>query len=234
MSCARKVDEAERGIDRLPSGKFRVRVTSRGETVSHLVETAAEARRVREEFVAALSGAARADNRADVARKAARLYVGTEAHGMSDASKTPRGWSRRQGGSRHVVVPLGRRGQRMSRCLATCTTDEQADARAEVVREIARLLAASGNAADIPKWVAVACDGDDVKALAVLGYARKLAAGQVAVMPSAPPARKKKLAGWKGKPENVCFGCWDLVAEMQQLRAEVAELRARLDAGETP
>ena len=154
------------------------------------------------------------------------------------ASKTPRGWSRRQGGSRHVVVPLGRRGQRMSRCLATCTTDEQADARAEVVREIARLLAASGNAADIPKWVAVACDGDDVKALGVLARARDVAAGEakldVAREQAAAPPRKRP-AGWKGKPENVCFGCWDLVAEMQQLRAEVAELRTRLGgAGEAP
>ncbi len=93
-----------------------------------------------------------------------------------------------------MVVPLGRRGQRMSRCLATCTTDEQADARAEVVREIARLLAASGNAADIPKWVAVACDGDDVKALAVLGYARKLAAGQVATKPTSSSSAGKTFA----------------------------------------
>jgi len=89
-----------------------------------------------------------------------------------------------------VVVPLGRRGQRMSRCLATCTTDEQADARAEVVREIARLLAASGNAADIPKWVAVACDGDDVKALGVLARARDVASGKLATKATVGPAGK--------------------------------------------
>lgn len=175
---------------------------------------------------------ARANNRADVARKAARLYVGTEAHGMSDASKTPRGWFYGAAGTRHVAIPLGK-SKRLARRLVTCTTDEQADERARVVREVARLVIASGNASEIARWVQIACDGDDAKALAVLGYARKLAAGQVAVMPGAPPARKRP-AGWKGKPENVCFGCWDLVAEMQQLRAEVAELRTRLGAGEAP
>lgn len=153
------------------------------------------------------------------------------AYGVSDASKkTPRGWFYGAAGTRHVAIPLGK-SKRLARRLVTCTTDEQADERARVVREVARLVIASGNASEIARWVQIACDGDDAKALAVLERAHKLAAGEVATR-SAEPTRKRP-AGWKGKPENVCFGCWDLVAEMRELREEVAALRARLEAGES-
>ena len=112
---------------------------------------------------------------------------------MSDASKTPRGWFYGAAGTRHVAIPLGK-SKRLARRLVTCTTDEQADERASVVREVARLVIASGNASEIARWVQIACDGDDAKALAVLGYARKLAAGQVTTKPTGASSAGKTFA----------------------------------------
>lgn len=101
-----------------------------------------------------------------------------------------RGWyPGTDAGTRHVSIPLGK-SKRMSRCLVTCTTDEQADERAGVVREIARVLMASGNAAELDRWVRSACEGDDAKALAVLGYAQQLAAGKVATKATIGPIGK--------------------------------------------
>ena len=104
--------------------------------------------------------------------------------------KVARGWYLRAGGVRYVAIPLGQRGQRMSRPLVTCTTDEQADERADVVRKVARLVLASGNASELARWVKSACEGDDAKALAVLAYARQLAAGKVATKATVGPVGK--------------------------------------------
>lgn len=104
-------------------------------------------------------------------------------------AKKVRGWFTGASGSRHVAIPLGQR-KRLARCLSTCTTDEQADERAGLVREVARIILATGNAAELERWVGIACQADDAKALAVLAYARKLAAGKVATAVTVGPAGK--------------------------------------------
>lgn len=105
-------------------------------------------------------------------------------------TKQARGWyAGTDAGTRHVIIPLGER-KRMSRRLSTCTTDEQADERAALVREVARILLATGNAAELERWVSIACAADDAKALAVLAYARKLDAGKVTTAVTVGPAGK--------------------------------------------
>ena len=105
-------------------------------------------------------------------------------------TKQARGWyAGTDAGTRHVIIPLGER-KRMSRRLSTCTTDEQADERAALVREVARILLATGNAAELERWIKIACEADDAKALAVRALARKLDAGKVTTAVTVGPAGK--------------------------------------------
>lgn len=105
-----------------------------------------------------------------------------------------RGWTLAPNGSRHVRIALGQRGQRVSCSLVTCGSDAEADERAALVREVGALLVAAGHAAEVAKWGKVACEADDAKALAVLAYAKQVAAGKVTVARADGPTAGKTFA----------------------------------------
>ncbi len=88
---------------------------------------------------------------------------------------TGAGWYTDRKGARYVHIPLGK-GKRKSIRLA-CETDEHADARAKVVREIASVLIAAGHSTDAEEWARKAAAGDDERARRILGMARGLASG---------------------------------------------------------
>jgi integrase len=88
-----------------------------------------------------------------------------------------RGWYANRIGVRYVHIPLGK-GKRKSTRLAV-KTDEAADARAALVREIATKLLAAGQTADALEWAKkAATTEDEERARKILGYARALAKGE--------------------------------------------------------
>ena len=92
------------------------------------------------------------------------------------ARPASRGWYPDRTGTRYVSIPLGK-GKRKSVRLEV-VTDDAADARAAVVREIATTLHDAGQHGDAVEWATKAATGDDERAKRILGFARALAKGQ--------------------------------------------------------
>jgi len=97
------------------------------------------------------------------------------------------GWYTDRRGTRYAFVPLGG-GKRKSVRLTTCATDDEAQRRTDLVREVAATLVAAGHADLIEVWATKATEGNEERARAVLANARKLAVGTEVVRTAHPKA----------------------------------------------